>query len=60
MIMPYLMIDGAAEAIDIYKNALDAVEKYRIAMPDGGIGHAEILVNGAKVLRAPEDQFYGE
>lgn len=56
-IVPYLMIDGAAKAIDFYKMAFGAVEEGRLAMPDGTIGHASIQVNGATVYLAdaPED-----
>ena len=56
-IVPYLMIDGAAAAIDFYKNAFGATEAYRLEMPDGAIGHAEIRVDGAHVFLAdaPDD-----
>jgi PhnB protein len=56
-IVPYLMIDGAAAAIDFYKAALGASESYRLEMPNGGIAHAEIVVNGAVVYLAdaPDD-----
>lgn len=56
-IIPYLMIDGAAAAIEFYVAAFDAEESYRLAMPDGTIGHAQIVVNGATVYLAdsPED-----
>ena len=56
-IVPYLMVDGAAAAIDFYERALGATERFRLEMPDGGIGHAEIVVNGATVYLAdaPDD-----
>ena len=56
-IVPYLMVDGAAAAIDFYAAALGAEERYRLEMPDGAIGHAEIVVNGAVVFLAdaPDD-----
>ena len=56
-IVPYLMIDGAAAAIDFYTEAFGASELYRLEMPGGGIGHAEIVVNGATVYLAdaPEE-----
>lgn len=56
-IVPYLMIDGAAAAIDFYKEAFGATESYRLAMPGGKIGHAELVVNGATVYLAdaPDD-----
>ena len=56
-IVPYLMVDGAADAIDFYGRAFDAEERYRMAMPDGTIGHAEIVIGGAVVYLAdaPDD-----
>lgn len=56
-IVPYLMIDGAADAIDFYVTAFGATEEGRIAMPDGSIGHAAIVVHGATVYLAdaPDD-----
>jgi PhnB protein len=50
--IPYLMIDGAADAISFYEEAFGAEERYRMVMPDGGIGHAELLVNGAPLYLA--------
>ena len=56
-IVPYLMIDGASAAIDFYSAAFGAREQYRMPMPDGTVGHAEIVVNGATVFLAdaPDD-----
>lgn len=58
-IIPYLMIDGASDAIDFYKAAFGAVERYRMEMPGGGIAHADLLVNGAVVYvsDAPDDMY---
>ncbi len=56
-IVPYLMIDGASAALDFYEKAFGAKEQYRMELPDGGIAHAEIVVNGATiyVADAPDD-----
>jgi PhnB protein len=56
-IVPYLMINGAADAIEFYKRAFDATERYRMPMPGGAIGHAEIVIGGAVVYLAdaPDD-----
>ena len=56
-IVPYLMVDGAADAIEFYKKAFGATERYRLEMPGGSIGHADIVVNGAIVYLAdaPDD-----
>ncbi|AEV64041.1 VOC family protein [Pseudomonas ogarae] len=56
-ITPYLGIQKAAEAIDFYKKAFNATEVMRLAMPDGGIGHAELRINGFPImLGTPCDQ----
>ena len=56
-VIPYLMVAGAAQAIDFYVAAFGAQERYRMEMPGGGIGHAELSVHGAPVYLAdaPED-----
>ena len=56
-IVPYLLIDGAAAAIDFYVRAFGATETGRLEMPDGSIGHASIVVHGAPVYQAdaPDD-----
>lgn len=56
-VIPYLMIDGAADAIAFYQRAFDAEERYRMPMPDGSIAHAEIVIGGAVLYLAdaPED-----
>ena len=52
--IPYLIIRGAAEAIDFYKKAFGADETMRFPMPDGTIGHAEVRIEGAAVFLADE------
>jgi PhnB protein len=39
---PSLVVDNGDEAIEFYKRALGAEEIYRMAMPDGRVGHAEL------------------
>src|SRR5690349_23556509 len=39
---PYLIVNGAARAIDFYTKAFGAVETFRHKAPDGKIGHAEL------------------
>src|SRR5262245_50298888 len=41
---PYLIIKGAASAIEFYKKAFGATESERIADPDGTVRHAEIKI----------------
>jgi PhnB protein len=52
--IPYLMIRGAADALDFYKKAFAAEETMRFPMPGGLIGHAEIRIEGAPVFLADE------
>jgi uncharacterized glyoxalase superfamily protein PhnB len=101
----YLRVKNAAAAIEFYKTAFGATEKFRLCEPSGRIGHAELdfdgktlmvseefpehgvkgpetiggtsmalhlhvenademiagaVKAGAKILRAPQDHFYGE
>ena len=53
-VTPYLIIDGAARALDFYKRVFGATEKMRMPGPDGKIGHAEISVGGSTVMLADE------
>ncbi len=52
-ITPYLIVDGAAEAIGFYKKAFGAKERLRMAH-DSKIGHAEIVIGGSVVMLADE------
>jgi PhnB protein len=52
-VTPYLVVKGAAQAIDFYARAFGAKEKYRFPM-GGIIGHAEILIGDSHVMLADE------
>jgi PhnB protein len=51
---PYLIVKGAAEAIDFYKRAFGASESLRMADPKGGIAHAEIKIGDSVIMLADE------
>lgn len=53
-ITPYLIIRDAARALDFYKQALGAEELFRMASPDGQIGHAEIKIGNSILMLADE------
>jgi len=53
-ITPYLIIKGASEAIEFYKRAFGATELFRMAQPDGRVGHAEIKVGDSAIMLADE------
>ena len=51
---PYLIVNGAARAIEFYQRAFGATEIMRFAMPDGNIGHAEIKIGNSPIMLADE------
>src|SRR5437773_835353 len=53
-VTPYLIIMGAAKALDFYRNVLGATEKFRMPMADGRIGHAEIVIGDSIIMLADE------
>jgi PhnB protein len=53
-VTPYLIVDGAAAAIDFYKRAFNANELMRFAGPDGKIGHAELQIGDSRIMLADE------
>jgi PhnB protein len=53
-ITPYLIIQGAAAAIEFYKQAFGAVEVVRMPGPDGTIGHAELRIGDSFVMMADQ------
>jgi len=53
-ITPYLIVNGAAKAIDFYKRAFGAVELVRMPGPDGKIGHAELRIGDSAIMLADE------
>src|SRR5437899_1456204 len=53
-VTPYLIIKGAANAIEVYKKAFGASEMFRMAQPDGRVGHAELKIGDSRVMLADE------
>jgi PhnB protein len=51
-LMPYLIVDGAAEAIEFYEGIFGATERMRMGAPDGRVGHAELQIGNAVVMLA--------
>jgi PhnB protein len=49
-ITPSLNIKGAADAIEFYKRAFDAVELFRRTTPDGSIMHAELMFGDSHLI----------
>lgn len=57
-VTPYLMMQGAADAIEFYKRAFGAAELFKMDLPDGRVGHAEIIIGDSRVMLA--DDYGGE
>jgi PhnB protein len=53
-ITPSLACKNAAEAIRLYENAFGAVERSRMAGPDGRVMHAELLIGNSTLFLADE------
>jgi PhnB protein len=57
-VTPYIIVDGAARAIDFYREAFGAEELFRMDAPGGRIGHAEIRIGESPVMLADEHPEY--
>jgi len=53
-VTPYLIVKGAADAIEFYKRAFGAIELMRMPRPDGKVGHAEIRIGDSAIMLADE------
>jgi PhnB protein len=52
---PYLIVKGAAQAIDFYKHSFGATELFRMADAEGRVGHAEIRIGDSVIMLADEN-----
>ena len=55
-VTPYLIVDGAAAAIEFYKKVFGAAEVMRMPAPGGRVGHAEIKIGDSHVMLADENR----
>ena len=53
-VIPYLVVDGAAAAIDFYNKVLGTKERMRMGGPDGKVGHAELELGDSVIMLADE------
>ncbi len=51
-VTPYLSVKNASAAIEFYQRAFGATEMFRLLLPNGGIGHAEIQIGDSRVMLA--------
>ncbi|GAA1106548.1 MULTISPECIES: VOC family protein [Kitasatospora] len=54
-VVPHVMVDGAAEAIEFYVAAFGASEHFRMEGEAGRIAHAEIGVHGSTLMLGDAD-----
>jgi PhnB protein len=53
-VTPYLIVEGAARALDFYKAVFGATEQMRMAGPGGRVAHAEMRIGDSVVMLADE------
>jgi len=57
-VTPYLIVKGAAKAIDYYKKAFGATEIMRFPGPNDTVMHAEIQIGDSRIMLADESRDY--
>jgi PhnB protein len=58
-ITPYLVIKGAAKAIEYYKDVFGAKVVVRMDGPGGTVGHAELEIGDSRIMLADENPQMG-
>jgi PhnB protein len=58
-VTPYLIVKGAAAAIDFYKKAFNATEVLRMDGPNGTVMHAELQIGDSRIMLADEQPAMG-
>jgi len=53
-VTPYLIVEGAAEAIDFYRSVFGAEERFRLPAPEGRVGHAELAIGNSVIMLADQ------
>lgn len=53
-VTPYLIVDGAAKAIEFYAKSFGATVIMRMDGPEGKVGHAELQIGDSVVMLADE------
>lgn len=58
-VTPYLAVKNAVKALEFYKKAFGAQESYKLLMPDGRLGHAELKIGDSLIMLSDEFPEYG-
>jgi PhnB protein len=53
-VSPYLVVEGAARAIDFYTQVFGMTERMRMPGPDDTVGHAELELGDSLIMLADE------
>jgi PhnB protein len=56
---PYIIVKNAKAAIAFYEKVFSAKEEYRLDGPDGGVGHAELVIGAGRLMLADESPAFG-
>ncbi len=59
-VTPYLVVKGAARAIDYYKKAFNASVPVRMDGPDGKVIHAELQIGDSRIMLGEENPAMGQ
>ena len=55
----YLTVRNGVKAIEYYKTVFGAIEECRMAMPNGGLAHAELKIGDSHIMLADENLEWG-
>ena len=58
-VTPYLIVRNAGKVLEFYEKAFGAIETYKLMMPDGRVGHAEIRLDDSVIMLADEFPEFG-
>lgn len=56
---PHLVCAGAADAIEFYKKAFNAVEGFRLPGPDGKLMHGSVMIGDSMLMLVDENAEWG-
>ena len=58
-LVPYIIVKGGDAAIKFYEKVFGAKEAFRLAEPNGRIGHAELKIGDGAIMMADESPSFG-
>lgn len=58
-LIPHLTCANAIEAMDFYKRAFDAVERFKLIGPNGKLMHGSMSLNGGAIMLVDENIDFG-